>query len=212
VDYFGYVSIVLALFCAVAAPEIIGRDQRTRTLSLYFSRALSRLDYALAKLLALYLALFLVVLTPQLILLLGEAVAATDLVDSLRDNADQLPAIVAGSALVAVLMGSIALAVACQTSRRAFATGAVLGFFVLMTVLGAILFETLTGSARDWSRLISPVGVLEGSMFWLFGIAPDPGSELEQQGLSLVVFFLAACVQSAVAIAVFLRKLQKVTV
>ena len=48
-DYFGYVQIVLVLFCAAVAPELVGRDQRNRTLSLYFSRALSRIDYALAQ-------------------------------------------------------------------------------------------------------------------------------------------------------------------
>ncbi len=50
---FGFVCIVLALFCAVAAPELIGRDQRHQTLALYFSRALSRTDYVTAKLAAL---------------------------------------------------------------------------------------------------------------------------------------------------------------
>ena len=45
-DYFGYVQIVLVLFCAAVAPELV-RDQRNRMISLYFSRALSRVDYAL---------------------------------------------------------------------------------------------------------------------------------------------------------------------
>ena len=42
-DYFTYVRIILVLFCAAVAPELVGRDQRNRTLSLYFSRAVSRL-------------------------------------------------------------------------------------------------------------------------------------------------------------------------
>jgi ABC-2 type transport system permease protein len=45
-DYFTYVRVILVLFCAVVAPELVGRDQRTRTLSLYFSRAVSPLDAA----------------------------------------------------------------------------------------------------------------------------------------------------------------------
>jgi ABC-2 type transport system permease protein len=32
-DYYGYVQVVIALFCAAVAPELVGRDQRTRTLS-----------------------------------------------------------------------------------------------------------------------------------------------------------------------------------
>jgi len=38
-DYYAMIEIVLAVFCAVVAPELVGRDQRTNTLSLYFSRA-----------------------------------------------------------------------------------------------------------------------------------------------------------------------------
>ena len=34
------------LFCAAQAPELFGRDQRYAVLPLYFSRALTRSDYA----------------------------------------------------------------------------------------------------------------------------------------------------------------------
>ncbi|HQW51136.1 MAG TPA: hypothetical protein PL082_03690, partial [Tepidiformaceae bacterium] len=33
-NYFGFVQVPVALFCAAIAPEITGRDQRQRTLSL----------------------------------------------------------------------------------------------------------------------------------------------------------------------------------
>ena len=61
-------AIVLALFCAVAAPELIGRDQRQRTLALYFSRALSRLDYAGARSAHWCSRSFLVLVMPQILL------------------------------------------------------------------------------------------------------------------------------------------------
>ena len=48
------------LFCAAQAPELFGRDQRYGVLPLYFSRALTRTDYALAKVGGLMAALFLV--------------------------------------------------------------------------------------------------------------------------------------------------------
>ena len=37
------------LFCAVVAPELVSRDLRGGVLPLYFSRPLTRIDYALAK-------------------------------------------------------------------------------------------------------------------------------------------------------------------
>ena len=64
-DYFGYVQIVLVLFCAAVAPELVGRDQRNRMLSLYFSRALSRVDYALARFAALTSVMLVLTLGPQ---------------------------------------------------------------------------------------------------------------------------------------------------
>ena len=43
-DYFEFINIVLALFCAAVAPELVGRDLRNRTLAIYFSRAMGRLE------------------------------------------------------------------------------------------------------------------------------------------------------------------------
>ena len=39
-DYMEHVSLLLALFCAAQAPELVSRDQHNRVLPLYFSRAL----------------------------------------------------------------------------------------------------------------------------------------------------------------------------
>ena len=78
-DYFTYVRIILVLFCAAVAPELVGRDQRNRTLSLYFSRAVSRFDYTLAKFAALTSAMLVLTLGPQLLLFIGNGMAADDL-------------------------------------------------------------------------------------------------------------------------------------
>ena len=44
--YHGLTVTLLMLFCAAQAPELFGRDQRYGVLPLYFSRALTRTDYA----------------------------------------------------------------------------------------------------------------------------------------------------------------------
>ncbi len=209
-EYFGFVSIVLALFCAVSAPEIIGRDQRTRTLSLYFSRALARLDYLFAKLLALALALLLVLVTPQLILILGKAVAATNLVDSLRSSANELPAIVGSSVLAALLMSSLSLAIASQTSRRAFSTGAVLGYFVVFSALGSILVAILGADVRGYGLLVSPLGVMEGAVRWIFSVSPQQDTDLAKANLHGSVYALVAFGYIVAAVAVLVRRIQRI--
>ena len=69
--YYGYVQTLVMLFVAAQASELLGRDQRYSVLSLYFSRALLRVDYALAKAAALVAAILVVVLTPQLLIFVG---------------------------------------------------------------------------------------------------------------------------------------------
>ena len=45
----GVIAVFVMLFCAAQAPELFGRDQRYGVLPLYFSRALARTDYAIAR-------------------------------------------------------------------------------------------------------------------------------------------------------------------
>ncbi len=211
-DYFGIVSLVLVLFCAFTAPEIIGRDQRTRTLTLYFSRALSRSDYVTAKVGSLALALMLVLLTPQLLLLIGQAVAGDDTLGYLRENVDELAPILGGTLTVGLLMAVISLTIASQTSRRALATGVVLAYFIIFTALGSILVETLTGGAQKYALLLSPFGVLEGTVLWLFSVRPEPESEFTKAGLHGRYYFVAAVVYTVVPLALLYRRLQRLAV
>jgi ABC-2 type transport system permease protein len=205
-NYFNFVNIVLALFCAVAAPEVIGRDQRHHTLALYFSRALSRADYVTAKFGALLAGLLIVVLLPQAILLTGNAVATEALVDYLGDNVDKVPPIVASSLVVATMMGSMSLAIACQTPRRAWSTGAVIIYFVIATALGSILHETISSSDGDYALLLSPFHVLEGTVYWVFNTTPEFDSDLYNVAVDGVYFFAAAVGYSLIALAVVYRR------
>ncbi len=74
------------LFCAAQAPELFGRDQRYGVLPLYFSRVLTRPDYALAKVLGLIVALLAVDLAPYLILFVGRVFVAPDPATGLVDE------------------------------------------------------------------------------------------------------------------------------
>ena len=71
-------SWLVIFFVAVVAPELVSRDLRSGVLPLYFSRPLPRVDYALAKLLALVTALWLLLGGPQLVMFLGGAFTTCD--------------------------------------------------------------------------------------------------------------------------------------
>ena len=130
-DYFTYVRIILVLFCATVAPELVGRDQRNRTLSLYFSRAVSRFDYAISKFAALTSAMLVLTLGPQLLLFIGNGMADDDLAGYIRDNWDLVFPIVAGSLLISAVIASVGLCIAAYLPRRAYSTAAIVGVFVL---------------------------------------------------------------------------------
>lgn len=68
--------IVLTVFLAVQAPELVSRDLRSRVLPLYFSRPMRRGDYPLAKYLAFTAATLLLIEVPLVLLYLGTIVSA----------------------------------------------------------------------------------------------------------------------------------------
>jgi ABC-2 type transport system permease protein len=211
-NFFSFVQIVVALFCAVAAPEITGRDQRNHTLPLYFSRAISRADYVAAKAGALFTALLIVLIVPQVTLFLGNAVSTEDLVGYLSDNAGLIPPILASSVVIGLFMTGVSLAIASQTPRRPLATGAVIAYFVIASAIGSVLIQTTTGDARGYMALISPFNVLYGAVHWLFDATPEADTDLARANLAGGYYFLAAVVYTIASLGVVFRRYQRMTV
>lgn len=208
-SHFFYVQVIITLFCAVAAPEVLGRDQRSRTLTLYFSRALSRADYVTAKLAAVAAALFIVTILPQILLLLGKAIAENRVLDYLADNAGDIPPIISSCAAVAIVMGSVSVSIASQSHRRAISTIAVLGYILISYTVANIMVETLDSSAGSYAILLSPVAALDGLIYWLFGASPEPNSPMETADLSGLVYLAAAAAYVAAFLGYLYRRFQR---
>jgi ABC-2 type transport system permease protein len=111
-DYFEPVHFLIALFCAGQAPELVSTDQRHQVLPLYFSRALRRSDYALARLAAMVAALFILAATPLLVLFVGRLAIAEEVGAALRTEAPNLLPILLGALTAALVLGGLALAIA----------------------------------------------------------------------------------------------------
>lgn len=186
-SYYTYVQIVLALFCAAVAPELVGRDQRNRTLSLYFSRSLLRRDYALARFGGLASAMLILTLGPQAVLFVGNGLAGNDLGGYLRDNADQVPPIVASGVFISAFIAALGLAIASQTPRRAYSSVGIVATFVVASPVVATLVR-LGGDAGHYAIFLSPFHVMQGLTFWLFGAQTRGEVEVAAQpgGLFLV--------------------------
>ena len=186
----------------------LGRDQRNHVLSLYFSRALERLDYALAKLVALVSALLIILLLPQATIFAGKILAAQDIAAAFGDNVGLVPAILLSSAAAAIVLAAIALAVASLTPRRAYATAAIFAvFYITLTVVSIAHFASRGDFAR-YVLLVAPTNALEGLTAWLFG--SKPGEPLAAAAIGGQFFALAALLTAAVATAVLLRRYARI--
>ena len=171
-NYFITISIVFAFFCAARAPELMSTDQRTRTMVLYFARALHREDYVLAKVLALVTSVLFLTATPLLILFAGHVFASTDLWGAFLEEADALAPIVGSSLVMAFMMGTVSAAIASLTPRRSLAAASVLGYFMISRVVAEILTASIEGAWVRWMELLDPFVALGGFADWIFGTAP----------------------------------------
>ena len=203
--------LVMIVFLAAQAPELVSRDLRSHVLPLYFARPISRLDYPLAKLAAFILACLAMIEIPLLILYLGTIAQAHGGSAIWSETKALIPGLLVGL-MWSVLLASVALAIASLTGRRAYATGGIAIFFLLTLTLGRILIRIAIQSsggfgpfghpppAAQFYALISPFTVLDGVRQWLGGVTKlggpgtigSPGSYGPLFGVMLLVFLAAS--------------------
>jgi ABC-2 type transport system permease protein len=189
-DYLWNLRILIGIFIAAQAPELVSSDQRHRVLSLYFSHALERSDYALAKLGALVAAVFGLALAPMLVLFFGRVLLAADVVDAFGNELENLPQVLLAPLIYAIPLAALSLAIAAFTPRRAYATGAIIAVFIVGGAVGGILGEAITnGPLGDLAQLVNPVVPIDGTRNWLIGNA-IPDSPVSQTGFPPYLFGL----------------------
>jgi len=203
--YHGLVSTLVMLFCAAQAPELLGRDQRFGVLPVYFSRALARIDYAVAKVLGLAASLLAMVIAPYAVLFVGRVLVAPDPVEGLAEELPSLFPLIAQALLTSGLLAAIAMAIAAFTPRRAYATVGIIAAFLIPSIVVALVVGMLSGSIADWIVLMSPVDVLDGTNATLFRASAD-SQAVSASNFNGLVFVATALVGIAVAVAVTIRR------
>src|ERR1700678_2761288 len=218
-------DLVMTVFVAVQAPELVSRDLRSRVLPLYFARPIKTIDYPLAKYLA-FTGACLVMMEVPLLLLYGGSIANVHGGSAVWGQTRALiPGLLVGL-MWAVVLAAISLFLASLTGRRAFATGAVAIFFLLTFTLAEILLQvegqqnqgpqavavkggpggpilvhpTLYGPslADKVSGLFSPFTLFDGVRMWLGGT--DPADSVPNPGGFGAVYALVLVIITALCL------------
>jgi len=173
-DYYDVVSILVLLFSAIIAPELLCADRRSQVLQLYLVRPLTPTDYVAGRWLAFLTIVLALVYSGQVVMFVGFTFAAEAPFDYLRENWLDVPRFLAAGAIVAVFVTTIPLAVSGFTSRRAYAAGFVIGLFIISSaVANALAAEAAMGDWVKWIGLADFGSVPSYVSDLIFGEAPD---------------------------------------
>ena len=191
-DYYQVVSIVLFIFSAIIAPELLCPDRRNGVISLYLVRPLTTTDYVAGRWLAFFTITLLLVYSGQIVLLAGLILSASEPLDYLRDNWLDIPRILGAGLLVAFFITTLPLAVSAFTSRRAYAAAFVIGLFIISSAAAGSLTECdenndgrrrsaegtrqcepLTGDAAKWLGLVDMGRVPTNVNGMIFGVEDE---------------------------------------
>jgi ABC-2 type transport system permease protein len=228
VDYDTYTpalrDLVMTVFVAVQAPELMSRDLRSRVLPLYFARPIKTIDYPLAKYLAFTGACLVMLEVPLLLLYAGSIANVHGGSAVWAQTRALIPGLLVGL-MWAVVLAAISLFLASLTGRRAFATGAVAIVLLLTFTLAEILLQVegpqnqgpqaavkggpggpiqvhtlvyVPSLADKVSGLFSPFTLFDGVRMWLGGT--DPADSVYNPGGFGAVYAIVLVVITALCL------------
>jgi ABC-2 type transport system permease protein len=207
-------NLVMIVFVAVQAPELVSRDLRSRVLPLYFSRPIRTIDYPLAKYVAFTAACLVMIEVPVLLLYAGTIVNVHGGAAVWAQTKALIPGLLVGL-MWSVVLAAISLFLASLTGRRAFATGAVAIFFLLTYSLAEILLQVESSAlagpnpgkfagpslAEKVSGLFSPFTLFDGVRMWLGGRGAAEADNVPHVGAFGAVYALVLVVLLVLSLA-----------
>lgn len=171
VPYTGYAIVaqaIIGIFLASQAPQLFSRDLRFHTISLYFSRPLTRVDYVVSKYLALVGGLLILIVSPLIVMFAGGLLAELPLEQELAGFAQGL----GGALILSLLLAGVGALVSSLTVRRGFAVAIIITIGTVTLGVAGALRGIGEGMGSDLavglSGLLSPLTLLDGVQNILF--------------------------------------------
>jgi ABC-2 type transport system permease protein len=202
---------IIGLFTAAQAPQVVSRDMRFKTMPLYFSRPMERIDYVLAKYGAMASALFVLTGVPLVILYVGALLAKLGFATQTAGFGKGLLA----AALLSLLFSGIGLVIAALTPRRGFGVAAVIAVFTIsyaaVSSLQAVASRQSHSGVIGWLGLFSPITLIDGVQSWWLGETSSSVAEYGPQGAAAgTVYLLVVLGLIAGSFALLMRRYRKV--
>ena len=154
-DLYGIASIVLYVFGALVAPELLCRDRREGVIQLYLVRPLTGGDYVAARWAAFLSVMLAAAWLPQIILFLGLSMGAREPGAYLQAHWLDVPRFLLAGVVMASFITSLAMLTASFTTRRAYAAIFLVGLFVVSAPFTIGLAEELEGPAGQWVSMFT---------------------------------------------------------
>jgi ABC-type transport system involved in multi-copper enzyme maturation permease subunit len=172
-DYYAIASIIVFVFAAVVAPELLCRDRREGVISLYLVRPLTSGDYVASRWAACFAVVVAALWLPQVVLLVGLAMGDPTPVGYLRERWLDIPRFLAAGVAMAAYVTTLALLTASFTTRRAFASVFLVGLFVITTPFTTGLASQVGGAVGRWISMFNLTNIPVHVNDLIFGQASE---------------------------------------
>lgn len=185
-DYYGIASIIMFVFAAVVAPELLCRDRRDGVINLYLVRPLTGSDYVASRWAAFLTVTVVAAWLPQIILFLGLSAGDPLPVQYLQKHWLDVPRFLAAGAAMALYATTLAMLTASFTTRRAYASVFLVGLFVITTPFTVGLASEMGGKAGQWVSMFNLTNIPVHVNDVIFGDVSEVTSEAPARALGPV--------------------------
>ena len=186
-DLYGFASIVLYVFGAIVAPELLCSDRREGVLQLYLVRPLTGGDYVAARWAAFLTVMLAAAWLPQVILFLGLSMGARDPGAYLQAHWLDVPRFLLAGVAMATFITSLAMLTASFTTRRAYAAIFLVGLFVVSAPFTIGLAEDLGGRLGQWISMFTLTNIPVHVNDIIFGQLSEVTEEAPARELSAAI-------------------------
>ena len=183
-ELFGLPIVAVTLFATLVAPEAIVRDRRDGMLRLYLSTPLTKPTYLIAKFVAVMASMAIVVAGPAYLYLIGNTVQNLG-PDGVGEWIEVALKLLLASAIIVLFMAAVSLGASSLTDRRAFASVAVLGSLIGVSIVVNIAVESI-GVSRNLLAL-DPLSVPLETAARIFG---NVGPEYREGGVEVATWMV----------------------